>query len=124
MAGVTPDADDIDQVFAALANTTRRTLLRVLVHGGPQPVNDLAARFELSRPSVSEHLKILRDAGLVSEKRSGRQRIYQLEAAPLMEIQEWLQPYEQFWRERLKALHALLDEDPEEPDSDTAGESS
>jgi DNA-binding transcriptional ArsR family regulator len=56
----------------------------------------------------------LRDAGLVSERKQGRQRYYYLEAAPLMELQEWLQPYERFWRERFSNLHKLLQEDHEE----------
>jgi len=53
-------------------------------------------------------------AGLVSEQRSGRQRIHRLEAAPLAEVQDWLQPYERFWRGRLKDLGALLDRMPDD----------
>jgi DNA-binding transcriptional ArsR family regulator len=98
-----------NDVFAALANPTRRELLRLLLDG-PQPVARMAARFEMARPSVSEHLRVLREAGLVSERRAGRQRYYQLEAGPLRELSEWLHPYEQFWRERLTGLRDLLDE--------------
>ena len=104
-------------VFAALASPVRRELTALLLDG-PRPVNDLAAHFAMSRPSVSEHLKVLRDAGLVSERRSGRQRIYSLEARPLRDLSEWLGPYERFWRDRLSDLRELLDEDLDEPDEE------
>ncbi|MFF3002133.1 ArsR/SmtB family transcription factor [Kitasatospora sp. NPDC057940] len=110
---VTTGADE-DRVFAALANGTRREVLRLLRERGPQPVQALADHFDMRRPSLSEHLKVLREAGLVSEARSGRQRIYQLEAAPLAEVQDWLHPYERFWRDRLKGLSELLDRIPDD----------
>lgn len=97
-------------VFAALASPVRRELLRLLLDGS-QPVNALAAHFDMRRPSVSEHLKVLRDAGLVSERRAGRERHYQLEAGPLGEVRDWLTPYERFWRGKLGDLRALLDEE-------------
>ncbi|TDC89504.1 transcriptional regulator [Nonomuraea deserti] len=99
-----------DHVFTALASPARRELLRLLRDEGAQPAGRLAERFDMSRPSVSEHLRVLRDAGLVSETRKGRERHYRLEAAPLMEIRDWLGPYERFWRERLATLTAVLDE--------------
>jgi len=98
-------------VFAALASPIRRELLRLLRDEGPSPVQQLAERFEMRRPSVSEHLKVLRDAGLVTERRSGRQRLYQLEAEPLRELVDWLSPYERFWRDRLSGLRQVLDEE-------------
>jgi DNA-binding transcriptional ArsR family regulator len=97
-------------VFAALASPIRRELLRLLLDQGPQPVAQLAMNFDMRRPSVSEHLKVLRDAGLISERRSGRQRIYRLEPDPLREVRDWLNPYERFWREKLTNLRDLLDE--------------
>ncbi|MFB4306206.1 ArsR/SmtB family transcription factor [Actinomadura sp. GTD37] len=97
-------------VFAALASPVRRELTALLLDG-PRPVNDLAAHFAMSRPSVSEHLRVLRDAGLVTEQRHGRRRIYRLEPAPLRELSEWLTPYERFWREKLADLRRLLDEE-------------
>ncbi|MYW64425.1 metalloregulator ArsR/SmtB family transcription factor [Streptomyces sp. SID8379] len=105
---------DQDRLFAALANATRREVLRLLRDQGPQPVQALADHFAMRRPSLSEHLKVLRDAGLVSEERQGRQRIYCLEAAPLAEVQDWLHPYERFWREKLKSLGDLLDRMPDD----------
>ncbi|MEV0162206.1 metalloregulator ArsR/SmtB family transcription factor [Nonomuraea fuscirosea] len=99
-----------DHVFTALASPARRELLRLLLDEGAQPAGRLAERFDMSRPSVSEHLKVLKDAGLVAESRRGRERHYRLEAGPLMEIRDWLSPYERFWRERLAGLVTLLDE--------------
>lgn len=106
--GVGPGARE-DLLFAALANGTRREVLRLLRESGPQPVQTLADHFAMRRPSLSEHLRVLREAGLVSEERAGRQRIYRLEAAPLADVQDWLHPYERFWRDRLKGLGDLLD---------------
>ena len=106
-----PDND----VFAALANPARRQLLGLLRDRGPLPVQELASHFAMRRPSVSEHLKVLKDAGLVGERKSGRQRYYHLEAEPLREVSEWLSPYERFWRDRLKGLRELLDQEDETP---------
>ena len=94
-------------MFAALASSPRREVLRLLLDG-PRTVNDLASHFDMRRPSLSEHLRVLREAGLVSERKVGRERHYQLEAQPLLELREWLHPYERFWGERLKALRGVL----------------
>jgi DNA-binding transcriptional ArsR family regulator len=99
-----------DAVFAALASPVRREVLRLLLDG-PRTAGDLASHFAMRRPSVSEHLRVLRDAGLVSERRAGRERHYRLEGGPLMELQDWLHPYEIFWRRRLAALRDVLDEE-------------
>jgi DNA-binding transcriptional ArsR family regulator len=106
--------DSIDMVFAALANSTRRELLRLLRDEGQQPVQQLADHFAMRRPSISEHLKMLRDVGLVSEHRQGRQRYYHLEVAPLLEVQAWLVPYERFWRERFANLREVLAEEEDQ----------
>jgi DNA-binding transcriptional ArsR family regulator len=71
----------------------------------------LAAHFDMARPSVSEHLRVLLDAGLVSQARSGRERLYELQAQPLADVGAWLRPYERFWRDRLRSLRHLLDEE-------------
>jgi DNA-binding transcriptional ArsR family regulator len=105
-----------DHVFAALASPVRRQVLQLLREHGPRPVNDLAGHFDMTRPSFSEHLRVLREAGLVGERRAGRQRVYRLEAEPLTEVRNWLHPFEQFWRERLTELGGVLDTlDTEEP---------
>jgi len=99
-----------DDVFAALANPARREVLRLLLEG-PMAAGDLAERFTMARPSLSEHLRVLREAGLVSERRQGRNRVYTLDAAPLEEVSTWLTPYERFWRTKLSNLRDLLDEE-------------
>lgn len=100
-----PDVD----VFAAVASPVRREILRLIRDDGPYPVGQLAEHFAMRRPSLSEHLKLLKDAGLVTERRVGRQRWYSLRAEPLRELADWLTPYERFWRERLTDLAELLE---------------
>ena len=106
--------DSIDTVFAALANPTRRELLRLLRDEGEQPVQFLADHFAMQRPSISEHLKVLREVGLISEQKQGRHRYYRLQGAPLQAIHQWLVPYERFWQDRLTNLETLLAEECEE----------
>jgi DNA-binding transcriptional ArsR family regulator len=97
-------------VFGALANPVRRKLLEAL-RDGPRATGDLAGRFALSRPAVSEHLAVLRHAGLVREEPRGRQRFYHLRPQPLAEVGEWLHPFEHYWNQRLRALADLMDEE-------------
>ena len=98
-----------DRVFAALASPVRREVLRLLRDRGPQSVQDLAGNFAMARPSFSEQLRVLREAGLVSERKDGRRRYYRLEPVPLAQVQDWLNPYERFWRERMAELGTVLD---------------
>jgi DNA-binding transcriptional ArsR family regulator len=97
-------------VFSALANPVRRQILDSL-RDGPRAVNDLAGQFDLGRPAVSEHLQVLRHVGLVREEPRGQQRFYHLEALPLAEVDDWLHPFERYWRDRMKALRRVLDEE-------------
>ena len=97
-------------VFSALANPTRRAVLDLL-WTRPRSVNQLAVEFDMRRPSLSEHLKVLRDAGLVVDERRGRERIYRVDPRPLRQVAVWLHPYEEFWRDRLGDLRRLLDEE-------------
>jgi DNA-binding transcriptional ArsR family regulator len=99
-----PDGD----VFAALANPVRRQLLEAL-RAGPRAAGDLAGQFALSRPTVSEHLAVLRGARLVREEPRGRHRYYHLAAEPLAGVQDWLHPFERYWRTRLTALRDLVE---------------
>lgn len=103
-----------DAVFNALANPVRRRLLELLVDG-PRTAGALAGQFELSRPAVSEHLQVLRRAGLVSEQPSGRERHYHLAAEPLTDVGEWLHPFERYWRDRMRGLSDVLDDVPDAP---------
>lgn len=104
MAAVLPD------VFAAVSNPARRIILDELCHG-PRTAGDLTALLEVSRSAASEHLAVLREAGLVREERRGRYRWYHLEAAGLAEIGGWVKHFERYWNQRLDALAELLDEE-------------
>jgi DNA-binding transcriptional ArsR family regulator len=97
-------------VFRAIADPTRRKLIELLA-AGERPVGELAAEFQMSQPAVSQHLRVLREAGLVDEERRGRFRQYRLTPAPLEEVDGWLHHYRRFWRGRLAALEQLLDEE-------------
>lgn len=104
---VTPLAAHSD-VFQAIANPARRAILDRL-RKGEQPVNALAEPFAMSLPGVSQQLRVLRRAGLVRERRQGRQRYYRLNPEPLKEVRDWMRMYEKFWTRRLEGLGAYLD---------------
>ncbi len=97
----------VTDIFGVLANPVRRRILELL-RDGPRAAGDLASEFEVNRPAVSEHLSVLRNAGLVSEEVRGRQRFYRLNAAPLSEAQDWLHPFERYWQQRMRALDETL----------------
>lgn len=101
---------DVD-VFTAIASPVRRALLDAL-RSGPLAVHQLADDFAISRPAVSQHLQVLRQAELVVEERVGRERRYRLEPYRLREVTDWLEHYERFWSSRLADLRSLLDERP------------
>ena len=90
-------------VFRAVADPTRRGLLDRLADGDESMMN-LAESFAMSLPAVSQHLKVLREAGLVEERRDGRLRVYTLVPGPLRELSDWVGHYEQFWQTRLRKL--------------------
>jgi DNA-binding transcriptional ArsR family regulator len=96
-------------IFQAIADPTRRALLDQL-RDGEQSVKQLAEPFEMSMPAISQHLHILCDAGLVTQRKVGRQRLYRLNPEPLKEVSDWVNPYEQFWQEKLDALGKYLEE--------------
>jgi DNA-binding transcriptional ArsR family regulator len=98
-------------VFRAIADPTRRGLLDQLM-AGEQPMSRLAAAFAMTLPAVSQHLKVLREVGLVSEQRAGRQRLYRINAGPLREVADWVGHYEEFWAGKLDALEQHLRENP------------
>lgn len=83
-------------VFGAIADPTRRAILDSL-RIKERPAGEIVALFPVSRPAVSKHLRILRTAGLVRERRVGRSRIYSLVPGPLREVEQWLEHYRVFW---------------------------
>lgn len=98
-------------IFYAIADPTRRALLEQLQHG-EQSVTQLAQPFAMSLPAISQHLQVLCDVELVTQSRSGRQRIYHLNPKPLKQVSDWISQYEQFWTRKLDALGEYLEEQP------------
>lgn len=100
----------VSTVYQAIADPTRRQLLDLL-GGGEQPVNSLTQPFAMSRPAISQHLRVLREVGLVEEHRVGRERRYRLCAGPLREVYDWVAHYDRFWRQHLNKLGEFLKEE-------------
>jgi DNA-binding transcriptional ArsR family regulator len=100
-------ADTLSSTFAALADPTRRAILARLTRG-EATVNELAAPFEMSLPSVSRHLKVLEKAGLVSKSRTAQWRPCRLEVGQLREADEWMAPYREFFDIRFDRLEEHL----------------
>lgn len=98
----------LDRLFGALANPTRRDILDALLEG-ERSAGELADMFDMSQPSVSEHLRALRGCGLVDKTQDGRHSLYRVTARPLEDLLDWLTPYERFWRDRMAALDDVLD---------------
>jgi len=95
-------------IFRAIADPTRRAILDRL-RAGPAPVNALADAFEQTRPAISKHLRVLRDAALVSEQRMGRERVYRLHPLPLQQVAGWVEGYRAFWIDSLNNLKRYLE---------------
>jgi DNA-binding transcriptional ArsR family regulator len=100
----------LPDVFGAVSNPARRVILDELCRG-PRTAGDLTGLLDLSRSAASEHLAVLREAGLVREERRGRHRWYHLQPAGLMEVSGWVKHFEHYWTQRLDALADLLDEE-------------
>ena len=103
------DTPHVD-VFRAIADPTRRAMLDRL-RAGPAPVHALASDFKQSRPAISKHLRVLRDARLVTEQKSGRQRLYELQPAALQQVAGWVEGYRAFWLASLGNLKRFLEEE-------------
>ena len=98
-----------NEVFRALADPTRRAILDLLCKGA-QPVNDIARQFPVSRPAVSRHLRMLREADLVTGRKEGRQQVYELNAAPLTAVDDWIRQYREIWQQRLMRLKTFSEQ--------------
>jgi DNA-binding transcriptional ArsR family regulator len=97
-----------ESTFSALADPTRRAVLDLLRQGS-QPAGRIAQAFPVSRPAISKHLRLLRRAHLVQERREGRHRFYQLNPEPLKAVDSWLQQYRVFWSASLVRLKAFVE---------------
>jgi DNA-binding transcriptional ArsR family regulator len=105
---MSPDAalladEELDETFAALANSTRRAILARLAEGEAS-VNELAAPFDMSLPAISRHLKVLEGAGLITRGRRAQFRPCVIDAAPLEQVAEWAAQYRHIWDDRFDRL--------------------
>lgn len=102
--------DALDSTFAALSDPTRRAMLAALAHG-EKPVSELAAPYEMSLAGASKHVGVLARAGLIEQRKIGRQQICRLNADRLKEASDWLAAWETFWTHNLDRLEVALKED-------------
>ena len=102
---MTPDREP--DVFAAISHRARRRMLDLLAEPS-RSVGEIAAHFEMSRPAVSQHLRVLLDAGLLTEQRHGRERRYRFVPERLAPVRDWIGQYERFWDDRLLRLQQQL----------------
>jgi DNA-binding transcriptional ArsR family regulator len=98
----------IDDVFSALADYNRRQIL-IMLSENKMTVNSISKNFDISRPAISKHLKILLNTNLVVPIQKGRERYYQLNVEPLNEVRKWLEFYDKFWDKKLKQLKNYLE---------------
>lgn len=109
--------------FSALADPTRRQILELLAREGPISATEIAERFPISPPAISQHLKVLREAHLVHMDKRAQQRIYQLEPGAFLELEGWARRITQLWTQRFDAFEKVLEAEKKkiEPDDSERG---
>ncbi|MDQ6422263.1 metalloregulator ArsR/SmtB family transcription factor [Paenibacillus sp. LHD-117] len=103
--------NQLRDVFEAIADPTRRRLIRLLAESEEVPLHELSAQFQMGRTAVSKHLTILKEAGLVLDRKVGRETRYRLNAAPLRVIQDWVAFHSKLWSSNMFRLEQLLEEE-------------
>ncbi|MBD2845413.1 helix-turn-helix transcriptional regulator [Paenibacillus sp. IB182496] len=103
----------VRDVFEAIADPTRRELIHLLAGAEERPLHELTPQFQMGRTAVSKHLTILKEAGLVRDRKVGRETRFRLNPAPLREVQDWVAHYSKFWNANLMRLGQLLEEEEE-----------
>src|SRR5689334_16184917 len=98
----------VESTFAIVAEPNRRAILSLLL-ASDRSVGEIERELRLSQPSVSKHLRVLRDAGFVESRVEAQRRLYRLRPEPLMELDAWLAPYRRFWSRHVDALERHLD---------------
>ena len=98
----------MESTFAIIAEPNRRAILSLLL-SSERSVGELERKLHLSQPSVSKHLRVLRDAGFVDSRIEAQRRLYRLRPEPLMELDAWLVPFRRFWSKHVDALERHLD---------------
>jgi DNA-binding transcriptional ArsR family regulator len=111
--GVVSENNQLRDAFDAIADPTRRQLIRLLAEAEEIPLHELTAQFQMGRTAVSKHLTILKEAGLVLDRKVGRETRFKLNASPLREIQDWLAFYSKSWSTNMLRLNQLLEEEEE-----------
>lgn len=109
---------DLTQTFAALSDPTRLALVEHLMQAGEQPATALAARTPISAPAISRHLKVLRQAGLITQRAQGTHRYYSVCPAAMRAISDWTIDHRAFWQASLDRLDTLLALDPDAKDTE------
>src|SRR6187431_546879 len=99
---------DMESSFAIIAEPNRRAILGLLA-ASEQSVGEIERRLGMPQPSVSKHLRVLREAGFVESRIEAQRRLYRLRPEPLMELDEWLVPFRRFWSKHVDALERHLD---------------
>ena len=100
----------LDRTFRALSDGTRRSMIHVLARGTPQSASDLGRRFRSAQPTISKHLKVLEEAGLVARTIEGRVHRFRLRRKPLRDAEHWLARHQAFWTGAVAQLDKLLSE--------------
>ena len=108
------------ETLAALGEPNRLRIVELL-RAGPRPVNDIHGRLGLRQSQTSQHLKVLKDAGLVEMEPRAQQRFYRLRAERLKQIHEWLDRYRHIWEERFEALDTIVEELKHREESNAPG---
>ena len=98
----------MESTFAIIAEPNRRAILSLLA-ASERSVGDIEERLRLSQPSVSKHLRVLREAGFVESRVDAQRRLYRIRPEPLMEVDAWLAPFRRFWSVHVDALERHLD---------------
>jgi DNA-binding transcriptional ArsR family regulator len=96
-------------VFQAIADPTRREIINMIAHQSLH-LNSVAEKFDVSRPAISKHIKILTECGLITIKQHGRHRYCEAKLDKLNEVSDWVEQYRKFWTQKLDALETYLDE--------------
>ncbi|MCR2805631.1 ArsR/SmtB family transcription factor [Paenibacillus soyae] len=105
------DNKPLRDVFDAIADPTRRRLIHLLSKAQELPLHELAVQFQMGRTAVSKHLTILKEAGLVTDRKVGRETRFRLNAEPLIEVQNWIAFYSKFWSANMLRLNLIVEEE-------------
>ncbi len=101
-----PRSSTTSDVFNAIAEERRRDIIEVLARSGEQPVGFIVKELDLAQPTVSKHLSVLRQVGIVAARKRGRERMYSLHAEKLKAVHDWTQSFERFWTHQTDRIKA------------------